>query len=280
MSAMSSPETRSIPLLSLALRGAVSVRWGEQCLSSAAALACRRVIDWIVPPRCLGCAATVADPASLCAACWLKLNFIEEPRCGRLGIPFAYDQGDGVVSAAALADPPAWDEARAAVGYDEAARGLVQELKYRDRHEAAVLMTRLMRRAGDDVLGQADAVVPVPLHRWRLWRRRYNQSALLAQRIARASGCAFRPDLLERIRPTRPQVGLDIAARHSNVRRAFAVPSRSASHVYGKNIVLVDDVLTTGATAAACTGALRAAGAKRVAVLTFALVLEPRRLHI
>lgn len=245
---------------------------------SAATL--RRLVDWVVPPRCLGCTMPLIEPASLCAACWAKLDFIEAPCCDRLGAPFPYDQGEGMLSPAALADPPEWDRARAAVAYDDVSRAIVQDLKYRDRHEAALFMARLMVRAGASLVGEADAVVPVPLHRWRLWRRRFNQSALLARHISGASGLDFRPDLLERIKPTRPQVGLNHAARRDNVRKAFAVPAQTAPDIYGKSIVLVDDVMTTGATAEACARVLRKAGARRIAVLTFALVLEPRRLHI
>jgi ComF family protein len=243
-------------------------------------LCLRRVIDWIAPPQCLSCATPVREPAALCPQCWTKLNFIEQPCCDRLGIPLPYDQGDGAISAAAAADPALWDKARTALAYDDASRPIVQALKYHDRHEASLLMARLMLRAGANLLHESEMIVPVPLHPWRLWRRRFNQSGLLAQRIARQAGLPYRPDILLRLKHTRPQVGLDQASRRKNVRRAFVVADQRRPEVYGKSIVLVDDVVTTGATAAACTEALRQAGAARVHVLTFALVLEPRRLHI
>jgi ComF family protein len=240
----------------------------------------RRVCDFIAPPHCLVCRAAVGESGSLCFTCWNALRFIEEPCCPRLGIPFPYDPGAGQVSAAALADPPPWTRARSAVAYDDASRPIVQALKYRDRHEAASLMTRLMGRAGTQLLAEADFVVPVPLHPLRLWRRRFNQAALIAQRLCADRPLAFQPLILKRARSTRPQVGLDHQARRKNVRGAFVVDERNQLKVAGRRIVLVDDVMTTGATASACTVALQRAGAASVDILTFALVLEPRRLHI
>ena len=242
--------------------------------------AARLFADSIVPPQCLSCRSMVQDAGGLCPACWPQLQLIEEPCCERLGTPFAYDEGEGAVSAAALADPPQWNRARAAVAFNDAARGLVHGLKYRDRHETAELMARLMARAGAPLFADAHVIVPIPLHRFRLWTRRYNQSALLAQRIAAATTLRFQPELLARVKRTRQQVGLDHKARLRNVRRAFAVPGHLLDRVAGRNIVLVDDVMTTGATAGACAEALLKAGAARVDVLVFALVLEPKRIHI
>lgn len=240
----------------------------------------RRFCDFIAPPHCLVCRTSIGESGSLCFACWTALRFIEEPCCPRLGIPFPYDPGAGQVSAAALADPPPWSRSRSAVAYDDASKPIVHGLKYRDRHEIASLMTRLMARAGTQLLAEADLVIPVPLHPMRLWRRRFNQSALLAQRLCADRPGVFEPMILKRMRSTRPQVGLDHDARRKNVRGAFVVAERDRPSVCGRRIVLVDDVMTTGATASACTLALQKAGAASVDVLTFALVLEPRRLHI
>jgi ComF family protein len=238
------------------------------------------LIDVIAPPRCLVCGLSLQTAASLCAGCWSKLTLIEDPRCDRLGLPFAFDQGEGAISAAALADPPAWNRTRAAAIFNETSRQLVHSLKYRDRHEVSLLLSRLMTRAAGPFLHEAGAIVPVPLHRRRLWARRFNQSALLAQRIAAASRVRYWPELLERVRSTRPQVGLDPEERRKNVRRSFAVPDNLRPQVAGLSIVLVDDVMTTGATAGAAATALLAAGASRVDVLVFALVDAPKRLHI
>ncbi len=237
-------------------------------------------LDWLIPPQCLACKDEVAQASGLCVACWSKLSFIEPPFCAKLAIPFPYDQGEGALSAAALADPPPWDRARAALLFDDAAQGLVHALKYSDRHEAGILMARLMLRAGADILSGADGLVPVPLHRLRLWRRRYNQSAILARRIARDSRKPFCPELLRRRRPTRSQTGLDQEERRRNVQGAFIVPEESRPLVVGRSFVLIDDVRTTGATLEACTKALKRAGAAHVDVLTFALVHKPKRLHI
>ncbi len=237
-------------------------------------------LDWLIPPQCLSCHARVAEASSLCVACWAKLSFIEAPFCDRLAIPFPYDPGPDAVSAAALADPPSWDRARAALVFDETARALAHALKYRDRHEAGLVMARLMRRAGADILNTADVVIPVPLHRLRLWRRRYNQSAILARHICHASGKPFQPHLLQRRRRTQAQTGLDLEERRRNVRNAFVVPEAHRPDIVGKAFVLIDDVRTTGATLESCTRALKAAGAARVDVLTFALVPKPKQFHI
>jgi ComF family protein len=240
----------------------------------------RGLIDFIVPPKCLVCREAIVDPASLCLPCWSKLKQIDAPVCNVLGTPFAYDQGAGAVSAAALADPPDWDRARAAVAYDEASRGLVHALKYRDTMEAGLLMARMMGRAGHELLQQADIMVPVPLHRWRLWSRRFNQAAFLAQQLARQFSKPLRTNVLLRTKASRSQVGLKQDERRKNVSRIFAVAPDGVSHIAGRKVLLVDDVLTTGATAASCAAALKKAGAAQVDVLTFALVIEPKRPHI
>lgn len=240
----------------------------------------RRIADFLIPPQCFTCGQALSEPASVCADCWRQLRLIETPCCDVLGTPFAYDQGEATVSPAALADPPSWDRARAAVAYGDVAKNLIHALKYRDRHEAALIMARLMARAGAALFADADALLPVPLHRLRLWSRRYNQSALLARRVGAFSALAYRPEILIRSRATRRQVGLDHDRRAKNVKGAFRVPEAAKGEVRGKRIILIDDVMTTGATAGACAKALKRAGAKRVDVLVFALVLEPRGIHM
>lgn len=197
-----------------------------------------------------------------------------------MGTPFAYDQGEGILSAEALADPPGWDKARAAVLFDERSKEIVHQLKYRDRAEAGIFMGRMMARAGSGLLQEADFIVPVPLHRWRFWRRRFNQAATLAQLISRQRGVKFHPGLLVRSRATAQQVGLSAKERRRNVKGAFAVPFEARAALAGKCVVLVDDVRTTGSTLRACTAALREAGVARIYVLTFALVNDVHRFHI
>jgi ComF family protein len=240
----------------------------------------RQVIDFLAPPKCLVCHDAVLEPASLCLSCWANLKLIDAPVCNVLGIPFAYDQGEGAISPVALAEPPPWDRARTAVAYDEASRRIVHALKYRDTMEAGLLMARLMARAGQPLIGEADVIIPVPLHRFRQWGRRFNQAAFLSQQISQQFGKAYRSDVLKRTRATRSQVGLSFDERRKNVAKVFQVMPEGVGHIAGRRVLLVDDVLTTGATAGSCAAVLKKAGAAHVDVLTFALVLEPRRPHI
>jgi len=240
----------------------------------------RGLVDWLTPPKCLACRCDVTEGASLCLSCWQSLSFIDDPVCDALGTPFEYDQGEGALSPAAIAEPPPWNRARAAVAFTETARHLVHLLKYNDGHEAGLAMARMMLGPGRRLTSECDAIVPVPLHAWRLWRRRFNQAAVLAQAISRHAEKPYLHDVLLRKRPTGSQVGLTADERRKNVRRAFSVPPERQVAVQGRSVLLVDDVRTTGATAGACARALMDAGAARVDVLSFALVLTPAQLHI
>ncbi len=197
-----------------------------------------------------------------------------------MGTPFAYDQGEGALSAVALTDPPPWDKARAAIVFDQNSKNLIHALKYKDHHEVALMMVRMMARAGRELLTHTDLIVPVPLHSTRLWKRRFNQSALLAKPLAQIASKKYAPEVLVRTVATRQQVGLDANARQKNVKKVFQVPPSKLSELKGRKVLLVDDVRTTGATVAACAEALKKAGAAHVDVLSFALVLEPHRFHI
>lgn len=231
--------------------------------------------DVLFPPVCPGCRVAIGRPAAVCPECWKEIAFIEPPYCAVLGLPFAYDQGSGALSPQAIAEPPPFARLRAAVLYRNLAARLVASLKYGDRTDLAPLMAAWMARAGSELLADADVVVPVPLHPGRLWRRRFNQSAELARRIAKAReghALAYVPLALARVKPTPSQVGLGRAERLANVRGAFKVrPDRRAA-IEGKRVLLVDDVFTTGATVASATRALKRAGADDVDVLTFARV--------
>jgi len=237
-------------------------------------------VDWLTPPKCVVCRGDVTAGATLCVVCWQTLHFIDEPVCDALGVPFEYDEGEGALSAAAIAEPPPWDRGRAAVVFNETSKGLVHLLKYRDMQEAGLAMAGMMLGPARKLLSTCDMIMPVPLHRFRLWQRRFNQAAYLAQVLARNCGKPNLPDVLLRQSATRSQVGLTAEERLKNVRRAFVVPPEKIALLDGKKVLLVDDVRTTGATAAACATVLKNAGAARVDVLTFALVLEPARLHI
>jgi ComF family protein len=236
-------------------------------------------LDLALPTLCPACRELVRGEG-LCASCWSKLSPIAPPYCERLGIPFAYDPGPGVLSMQAIADPPAYHRARAAVRYDDVARTLVHALKYGDRLDLAPIMGRWMARAGHALLAEADALVPVPLHWRRLWARRFNQSALLALTIAQESGAAIAENALERIKATAQQVGLSRAERALNVQGAFRVPAQGRAAVAGRRLVLIDDVMTSGATTDACARVLLRAGARSVDVLVFARVVDAVRTPI
>ena len=232
----------------------------------------RLLADVLIPPACPSCRSAVADAQALCARCWGKVRFIEPPVCPVYGTPFAYALGDGLVSAEALADPPPFRRARAAAVYGDVARSLVHQLKYQDRPDLARVLAKAMHRAGRSLFADCSLIVPVPLHRWRLWRRRFNQSAALAASLSELSGLPANPFVLQRVRPTPRQVGLSALQRQENVRGAFRVPEAMRPAIAGRGVLLVDDVYTSGATAKAATRALLRAGAEAVDVLTFARV--------
>ncbi|MGU3463236.1 ComF family protein [Methylobacterium sp. C33D] len=231
------------------------------------------VVSLIYPPTCAGCGGATADPGAFCPSCWSSLRLIEEPVCQRYGTPFAVDLGVGpLVSPRAIAEPPVFGRARAVALYDSVARRLVHRLKYEDRLDLVGVMARMMAASGRSLIAEAECLVPVPLHRGRLWRRRFNQSALLARAIAGSAGRPCVAKALVRVRATRSQVGLSRAARAENLSGAFRVAAAEQHRVRGRRVLLVDDVVTTGATGNAAARALLRAGATSVDLLTFALV--------
>jgi ComF family protein len=242
--------------------------------------ALRVALDAVLPPLCASCRTPLADAGGLCPACWVRTSFIAPPYCERLGIPFVNDPGPGVLSMEAIADPPVYGRARAAARYDDVARDLVHRLKYGDRLDLATLMGRWMAHAGRELLDDADALVPVPLHWRRLWGRRFNQAAALAKAAASARGIPVLTAVLTRKRATAQQVGLSRSARTVNVQGAFMVTEEGKAAISGKQLVLVDDVLTSGATVEACARALLRTGARHVDVLVFARVVAAARVPI
>lgn len=231
-------------------------------------------VDAVYPPVCTGCGRMVGQHRGVCPACWATLRLIERPYCEVLGLPFSHDLGAGILSADAIANPPVFDRLRSVAIHDGIARSLVHGLKYRDRTDLAIMMAGWMVRASDGTVEACDAIIPVPLHAYRLWGRRFNQSAELARAIARLSGKPYLATALIRTKRTAQQVGLGAAAREDNVRGAFAVTEAGKTAVFGKRVVLVDDVYTTGATVSAATRALKKAGAGDVTVLTFARAMS------
>jgi ComF family protein len=265
-------DAEASPLRSIAghLRGALNAARG------AWAHTARLALDIALPTLCVSCREPV-DGEGVCAECWAKLSFIAPPYCPRLGIPFVYDPGPELLSMEAIANPPAYQRARAAVRYDDVARTLVHALKYQDRTDLAPAMGRWMARAGQELLGEADVLVPVPLHWRRGWSRRYNQSGALARVISDQSGVKLASEALRRVRATEQQIGLSRTQRASNVQGAFKVAADRSADIEGRRVVLVDDVLTSGATTDACARALLRARAAQVDVLVFARVVDTMR---
>jgi ComF family protein len=244
--------------------------------------ASRSILDLLVPPQCICCDAPVEAHGRLCAVCFCQTNFITDPCCTRCGIPFAAAaQGHTQDEATALcrsclASPPQFGRARAPLRYDDRGRRLILPLKHADRPELAAVLAPHMARAGASLLRQADLLVPVPLHRRRLLRRRYNQAALLATAVGRIAGV---PTLLDGLVRRRATVSLDAksaAERAAAVRDAFALRPTRTGLLAGRSVVLIDDVMTSGATANACAAVLLAGGARSVDVLVAARVPDPR----
>ncbi|MGH7075992.1 MAG: double zinc ribbon domain-containing protein [Stellaceae bacterium] len=226
------------------------------------------VVDVLLPPRCLVCGETVTTAGTLCARCWRGITFLGRPCCARCGLPFEFDLGESALCGDCIREPPRFDRARAAMRYDEASRQLILGFKHGDRLHLAPAFGQWLRRAGGELLREADLAVPVPLHWTRLFARRYNQAAVLAHALRAAGGPPVMPDALNRIRRTPPQGTGNRDARRRNVAGAFAL--QAGREVAGRRIIVIDDVLTTGATVSECARVLRRAGAARVDVLTLA----------
>jgi ComF family protein len=236
----------------------------------------RALLDAILPPLCLRCRVPVAEPQSVCAACWTGIRFLVAPWCAQCGIPFPHALGPQVRCGACLARERPFVRLRSAIAYDDGSRDLVLGFKHADRQEACPLFVRWMLGVARPELEEADLVVPVPLHWRRLLMRRYNQAGLLAHGIAAGSKVPVRADLLVRERATESQGAmLSARARLKNVANVFRVPPTAVKAVTGRRVVIVDDVLTTGATITACAKALRRAGAGSVSVVTLARVVRP-----
>jgi ComF family protein len=243
------------------------------------------LLDALLPPQCLCCGEMVDRQGNLCAPCWSSMRFLEQPCCRACGFPFPHyevggDVGDGIgdggvdlLCPACARRRPDFDRARAVLAYDEHSRTLLLRLKHGDRLDGVPAFGQWLARAGAAFWAEADLLLPVPLHRWRLIARRYNQAALLADAVARQCGVPSEPGLLHRARATPSQGGRSRAGRYRNVRGAFSVKAKDRARLKGAHVVLIDDVYTTGATVSACARVLRRPGAGRVDVLTLARVL-------
>jgi ComF family protein len=231
----------------------------------------RRALDVVLPPSCLACRGAIDRPG-LCAACWRRLSFLAPPWCACCGLPFEQPIGAGALCGSCAAGAPGFDRSRAALAYDDGARPLLLALKHGDRLEGVPVFAGWLAAAMREFAPDIDVIAPVPLHRWRLWTRRYNQAAELARALAARTGLACDPRLLVRTRATPSQGGLSATGRRRNVAGAFML--RPGAGIAGRHVLLVDDVFTTGATLDACARTLRRAGAARVDCVALARVLR------
>jgi ComF family protein len=241
--------------------------------AALAQAALRPLLDFALPPRCPGCGAITGEPHRFCLDCWRSLAFLADPCCACCGIPFAYPAQEEALCGRCLAEPPPFGRLRAAVAYGEVSRQVALKLKYSGRPGLAETLAHFMLRHLDP--GEREALlVPVPLHRWRIWKRGYNQAALIASALSRRTGLPADLDLIERTRATPPLKGLGRRERALAVRGAFKVPRSARNRLAGRSVLLVDDVYTSGATAAACARALKRGGAASVDVLCWARVVH------
>lgn len=232
----------------------------------------QQTLDVLLPPRCIATGEIVDKQGMISPRFWSELVFIENPMCNVCGLPFPLPMAAGGLCAGCLDHAPRFDMARSCVAYNDASRKVILNFKYGDRLHSVHTFIPWLLRAGADMIAQSDLIVPVPLHRKRLWTRRFNQSALLAQELARQTGKLYAPDTLLRKKCTPPQKGLSRKERNNNVRNAFAVSPRRIAALKGRNVLLIDDVFTSGATLDACTRTLKEAGAVAVYILTIARV--------
>ncbi len=229
-------------------------------------------LDLLLPPRCLKCGVEIGSEGALCATCWREISFLQPPCCARCGLPFDVDLGADAICGACARDTPVYQRARAALRYDDASRTLVLAFKHGDKLQLAPALGRFMRHAGAELIAACDVIVPVPLHWTRLFARRYNQAAVLAHALAVDGGPPVEADLLQRRRATPSQGRSGRAERRRNVRGAFAL--KRGRSVGGRRVLLVDDVLTTGATVTECARILLDSGATAVDVLTLARTMR------
>lgn len=231
------------------------------------------LLDFALPARCAGCAEVIGEVGAFCSICWRQLEWLGNSGCQRCGLPLAGTEAE--ICGRCLASPPRLDRIRAAVAYDEVPRSIALRLKYGRKVALARTMARYM--APLNGAWDSDAVLmPVPLHRWRLWGRGFNQSGLVARELARTWGLAVDGRSLQRVRRTKPLKGLNHLQRRKAVAGAFRVTG--AERIRGKTVVLIDDVLTSGSTAEACARVLRRAGASRIELICWARVVRPSQL--
>ncbi|MCX5614279.1 ComF family protein [Bombella saccharophila] len=242
-------------------------RWGRQCG--------RNVLDWLLPPSCLSCGCEIAPgSAGVCGACFNALRFVHPPFCDVCALPLTQDEvaERGWLCETCEIRPPLWRKGRSAFLYEGQARQLIMGLKYGSKTEHAATLARFMTTAGADILKPDTVLVPVPVHRWRLWTRGYNQAALISRVIARKQGLAHCPNGLKRQFRTEALAHLSRHGRHHQLAGAMTVNPRHSEFLQGRSVILVDDILTTGATLGSCAKALLEIGCVSVDILVAARV--------
>lgn len=231
------------------------------------------LLNFILPPLCLGCHKNIAENHFFCASCWKELDFITPSFCPIMGVPLPYSI-EGFISLEAFHSPPPFSRARAAVHHKDLARRLVSQFKYNDKLELSQPLANLMYKAGREFWKDCDFLVPIPLHYFRFWARHYNQAAELAKALAILSQKPILFSALKRIKNTQRQVGLNAIARKRNIQGAFCVNEKYLPQLKNAHIVLIDDVYTTGATIKAACTALKKAKVRHIDVLTFSRVID------
>jgi ComF family protein len=251
-----------------------STAWDKPAMAVSTFLqaAVRPLLDYALPPRCAACGIIVAEPGTLCAACWGSISFLGEPMCATCGVELPSMAGSGALCGACLAAPPPFDRARAVMRYGEVGRMMAHRLKYGRRLSLAGVMAAHVARLLEDGPPETMLLVPVPLHRWRIWSRGFNQAALIARHVGKRTGIAVDVDLLRRVRNTPPLHSMGPRERARLVRGAFALSPATGSRLPGRTAILIDDIWTTGATATACARLLRQGGAERVEILCWTRV--------
>lgn len=227
------------------------------------------MLDYLYPPHCLSCKKPTASNHNLCATCWNTLEPITSA-CQHCGKPLEFTSDSPVACAECLKSPPAYYQLRYCFPYCDTSKSLITQFKYGDQHANRIFITKHMLRVSKEMMAEIDLMIPVPLHPFKLWLRRFNQSALLAASLAAETGVPIAYQGLKRIRFTKPQAGLSKSARLKNIRGAFSVPNRAKPLIQNKHLLLIDDVITTGHTINACVNTLQRAGADKVSVLSFA----------
>lgn len=243
-------------------------------IRSTATRLCTTVLDTILPPRCIVTGNPVIEQGTIDASFWSQLNFLRDPCCKRCGYPFSHEIHKDMLCPSCLIAPPQYDRHRAALAYDDHSKRLILPFKHGDRTYMTPTLGQWMMLAGRTLLDETDIILPVPLHRRRLFARRYNQAALLAQYIAKKAQLPHIPDGLLRSRATASQGFMKKEDRRRNVKNAFVLHPRHSSILENKKILLIDDVYTTGSTVEECTKALHKGGVTCVNVLTLARVIK------